>query len=94
MPRKYPPLTPLQVCKNLKKLGFRRTPSPRRTQGDHRYYEDEAGRIVQVDMGENSFGPDAMKLIINNAGVTRKQFYGASKQTAKKIDLRNKRSKK
>lgn len=90
MPRRYPPLTPKQVCKNLKSLGFEHTGN----YGDHRIYEDEAGHHVQVDMGEKDFGPRGMKIIIGNSGFSREQFYGATKMTARKLEVPHRKLKK
>lgn len=39
-------------------------------------------------MGEEDFGPYSMQIFIRNAGVSRDRFYGATKETAKKIGLK------
>jgi len=88
--KKYPPLYPKQICKILVSLGFRHT----KNQGDHRYYEDDEGYIVQVDMGDKrGFCPDAIQFFLQQSGVTREKFYGATKATAKKIGIKYQKSK-
>lgn len=38
-------------------------------------------------MNEDSFGPKAIKMTIDRIGVSREEFYGATKKTAKKINV-------
>lgn len=60
--------------------------------GDHDTYSGQwAGRkrIVTVDMGIGNYNDPAMiKMILRESGMTREEFYGATKKTAKKINLR------
>lgn len=67
-------------------LGFR----PKNQVGSHVQYErlaDEAGsirRVVPID-DYREFDQNLIKRIINQAGVTREEFYGATGKTRKKI---------
>jgi hypothetical protein len=42
-------------------------------------------------MGERDFGVVIMKLLIETSGQSREEFYGATKETAKKIGLKYKK---
>lgn len=90
MSTRYPPLTPKQVCKILEAWQFEFV----HYKGDHRIYEDDKGHNVQVDMGERDFGIRGMKIIIDNSGLSRDEFYGATKQSANKARLPFKKKRK
>jgi predicted RNA binding protein YcfA (HicA-like mRNA interferase family) len=82
--RKYPPLKYAQVIAILKALGF----SPVR-HGDHEVWERPASatmprKVIPVD-DYPEFEEKLLKRMIPQTGFTRQQFYGACKDTAKKI---------
>ena len=81
MPKKFPPLTPQQVIQILttKKFQFDRQ------KGSHaQYVHPISGRTVTVDMKEKEFGITLMKSMIHQSGLSREEFYGATKETTKK----------
>lgn len=87
--RKYPPLTPSEVKEILLALGFKW----KRTEGSHSHYERAADhiltrKIATVDNGYPQFDESLLKRIIENSGFSRDQFYGASKKTAKKANVK------
>ena len=89
MPKKYPPLTPKEVISILKARGFAYI----RTSGSHEHYEGiikNIRRIVTVDLHYNQFSDKLIKYMIAQSGLTRDEFYGSTKQTAKKINLSSK----
>lgn len=83
--RRFPPLKHAQVISIMKALKFK----PVR-HGDHECWEREADkenpqrRVVPVDDYEE-FDQTLLKRMIGETGFTREQFYGACKDTAKKI---------
>ena len=87
MPKKYPPLTFREVVGILKarELTFDHT------RGSHHYY---AGvwkgkrRMVTVDHIASTYGDDLIKMMIRQSGMSREEFYGSTRRTAKKINLR------
>lgn len=85
--RAYPPLTPSEVVGILKELGFK---LKRRT-GSHAHYErlpDEElaeRKIVTVDMSHSQFSVRMIKSMVGQSGFNRRDFYTATKGTAKKI---------
>jgi len=84
--RKYPPLTPSEVVAIVKALGFVFD----RQCGSHAHYECEASgstprHVVTVDMTVDNFDEYLIKSMIRQSGVTRDQFYGATKGTRRKI---------
>ena len=85
--RRYPPLTPSDVRSILLKLGFKM----KRQEGSHAHYErlpDEVvkqRRIVTVDTAHAQFSRRLIKSMIEQSGFTRREFYAATKRTAKKI---------
>lgn len=83
MPRRYPPLSPAQVRRILRACDFVYD----RTTGSHEQWvlEGKSRHIVTVDAAVQEFGVRLMKSMINQSGLTRAEFYGATKQTAKKI---------
>lgn len=84
--RKYPPLKHREVCAILKALGF----NPVRQQGtSHEQWERPADeklprKLVPVD-DYPEFEENLLKTMINQTGFDREQFYGATRNTAKKI---------
>lgn len=87
MPKKYPPLTPAEVIKILKKRGF----ELKSTEGSHAQYEgvvDGITRKVTVDEGEKEFDDFLIKSMIRQSGLTRNEFYCTTKVTALKINMK------
>ncbi len=85
--RKYPPLTPKQIENILLSRGYNYFKS----QGDHNFYICEVGgkkHVAQIDMRASEVQGHWLKLTIEQSGMTRKQFYCSTKQTAKKIGLK------
>ncbi len=90
MPKKYPPLTPEEVIRILKERSFTYT----RTTGSHEHYEGIVRgkrRSVVVDLHYGQFTVKLIKYMIGQSGLTREEFYGSTRRTAKKINLRAKR---
>jgi len=84
--KKYPSLSPSEVISILKAKGF----SFKRQTGSHQHYECASGeggtrRVVTVDISIDQFWEELMKSMIRQSGLSREQFYGATKKTAKKI---------
>ena len=79
--KKYPRLTPKEVIDNLIALGFLFA----RQKGAHKYYKDQTGHLVNVPMNWDLIDDTGMKSIIKNSGKTRKEFYEATKTSAKKL---------
>jgi predicted RNA binding protein YcfA (HicA-like mRNA interferase family) len=95
-PRKYPPLTPSEIISILLARGF----TFHHSSGDHNYYVHVVRgvkKIAQVDTGNPQYTNTWISLIMEQAGMTREEFYCSTKTTAKKInhkcasaeDLRN-----
>lgn len=87
MPRKYPPLTPREIVAILRARGF----VQEHTRGSHTYYMGTIQgkrRRVTVDVAYDEFSVDRIKDMIDQSGLTRTEFYGSTKRTAKKINLR------
>lgn len=88
MPRKYPPLTAREVVAILRSLGFGYSHS----EGGHDFYKgchSERNWKVTVDAKESPFDEFLLKSMMKQAGVSREQFYGATSNTASKIDLKS-----
>ena len=86
MPKRYPPLAPREVIKILSARGF----VHERTTGSHAHYWGRIkgqSRLVTVDMHYPQFDPRLIKRMIEQSGLTRREFYGSTKSTAKKIGL-------
>lgn len=86
MPRKYPPLTPDDVIDILKARGFVLD----RTRGGHDYYLGSIRgqrRLVTVSVHYREFSTQRIQDMIDQSGLTREEFYGSTKRTAKKINL-------
>lgn len=87
MPRRYPPLTPDEVIAILVARDF----DLDRTAGSHTQYGGLIRglfRRVTVDLHFHDFDDRAIKRLIAQSGLTREEFYGSTKETAKKINLR------
>ena len=90
MPRRYPPLTPDEVIAILLARGF----SHDHTTGSHAVYQGiikGKRRSVTVDLKYREFGVRRLKDMMAQAGLSCKEFYGSTKATAKKINLRAKK---
>ena len=87
--KKYPPLTPSEVEAILKKSAF----TFKRQVGDHAHFErlatarDPQRRVVTVDRGYSNFDDKILKSMIDQSGMTRSEFYGATKRTALKAGV-------
>ena len=82
----YPLLKPKEVIAILTALGF----TLKRTDGSHAQYERLASEghqraLVTVDLGYSQFTKRMMKNMITQSKFSRREFYGATKKTAKKI---------
>ncbi len=89
MPRKYPPLTPDEVVRILRVRGF----DYDRSRGSHEYYKGiirGVPRMVTVDLHYRELDARMIRFLISQSGLTHEEFYGSTKQTAKKINLRAK----
>jgi len=89
MPRTCPPLTPDEVIAILLARGF----TLDRESGSHATYQAiirGKKRSVTVDKHYLQFDVRRIKDMIAQSGFTRKEFYGSTKRTAKKINLRAK----
>jgi len=87
MPKKYPPLSTSEVVAILNALGFWYSHST----GGHDFYKaTHSGRNwkVTVDPKESPFNDFLLKSMISQAGVSRDQFYAATKSTARKVGLK------
>jgi predicted RNA binding protein YcfA (HicA-like mRNA interferase family) len=86
MPRKFPSLTPDEVIDIMKARGFVLD----RTRGGHAYYLGSVRgekRLVTVSVHYREFGTQRINDMIDQSGLTREEFYGSTKHTAKKINL-------
>ena len=87
--KKYPPLSVSEIVSILQRAGF----SYKRSRGDHDYYEiqptaqDPQRRLVTVDSGARQFDDFLLKSMIDQSGLSREAFYGATKKTAAKIGV-------
>ncbi|MBI1930201.1 hypothetical protein HYR99_38865 [Candidatus Poribacteria bacterium] len=87
MPKRYPPLTLAQVVAILRANGFTLSHS----RGDHDYYSGVIRgrpRTVTVKTRIDVFSNDLLKYMIAQSGLTREEFYGSTKATAKKIGVK------
>lgn len=87
--RKYPPLRPSDVIAILESLGF----SKRNQVGSHAQYlrprsPQHPAAIVTVDLHYDTFDDNIMKSMIAQSTFSRDRFYGATKATAKKANVR------
>ena len=86
MPKKYPPLTPTEVRRILLARGFTLI----RTRGSHYTYQallKGKKRSVTVDDHFPEYDDELLKNIVSQSGMDREEFYGSTKETARKIDL-------
>ena len=86
--RSYPPLTPDEVIQILTALGF----TKRGQTGSHAQYVrmGDAKRktaLVSVDVHYKEFDDNLMHLMVRESGFDRKQFYGATKHTARRASV-------
>lgn len=84
--KKYPRLKPHEVTSILEALGF----TLKRQTGSYSQYECEHGKdgnrhVVTVDVSVDEFREPLMKSMMRQSGFLREEFYGATKQTRKKI---------
>lgn len=87
MPRQYPPLTPEEIIRIPSARGF----VWQRTRGSHEFYRGrvrERVRNVTVDRHYPEFDPKRSRDMLDQSGLTREEFYGSVKETARKIGLR------
>lgn len=85
MPKKYPPLTPDEVIRILKKRGF----LLKSTEGSHSQYEGTVKKEIKkvtVDTAEKEFNIFLMQSMIRQSGLSREEFYCTTKATAQKIN--------
>ena len=86
MPKQYPPLTPADVVKILLVRGF----VWERTRASHEFYRGTVrGRVcnVTVDRHYPEFDVKRVRDMIDQSGLTREEFFGSTKETARKINL-------
>ncbi len=84
MPKKYPPLTYNEVLKIIKVLGFKFKDQ----KGSHEHYEADINgvrRKITLDKNDSPYNDFIIKSMIRQSGFSRKEFYGATKNTFKKI---------
>jgi predicted RNA binding protein YcfA (HicA-like mRNA interferase family) len=87
LPKKYPPLTSTQVEAILRANKFIYSHS----RGDHKYYYGvikKKSRTVTLKMRIDVYSNDLLKYMIAQSGLTREEFYGSTKETAKKIGVK------
>ncbi len=87
MPRKYPPLTPDDILRILRARGF----VYHSTTGSHEYYQGVVRGVshrVTVDRHYREFSDQLIVFMIVQSGLTREEFYGSVKESARKIGLR------
>ena len=87
--KRYPPLTPSEVEAILRKSGF----TFKHQEGSHAQFErlatkeDPQRRLVTVDRGYPEFDDKLLKSMIQQSGMSRAAFYGATKRTALKAGV-------
>jgi predicted RNA binding protein YcfA (HicA-like mRNA interferase family) len=87
--KKYPPISPSEVEAILGKSAF----TFKRQVGAHAHFEraatkeDPQRRLVTVDRGYSEFDDKLLKSMIQQSGMTREEFYGATKRTALKAGV-------
>ncbi|QSA97738.1 type II toxin-antitoxin system HicA family toxin [Methylococcus sp. EFPC2] len=76
----YPPLTCKEVKEILGKLGF--TPRPQKGTSHEQWVKQEGGKLykVTVDCPKQPFGPDLVRYMAMQAGVSKKEFYAALRE--------------
>ncbi|GEM_PF-606682 len=94
MSSQYPPITPKEAIDIAKAFGWQEHPNPPRTAGDHKFFlHPDFDHPLQIDMGENDFREYYIKAMMRRMKVSREEFYGATKRTARKIGLKFKKTK-
>jgi predicted RNA binding protein YcfA (HicA-like mRNA interferase family) len=86
--RSHPPLTPNEVIEILIALGF----AKRGQEGSHAQYlrlgtNKRKTALVTVDVHYKEFDSDLIHKMIRQSGFGRKEFYGATKLTAKRANV-------
>jgi predicted RNA binding protein YcfA (HicA-like mRNA interferase family) len=86
--RAYPPLTPYEVIDILLAWGFQK----RGQTGSHAQYVRPAdgkrkAALVSVDVHYKEFSDDLMHNIVRESNLNRKEFYGATKHTARRASV-------
>lgn len=84
MPRGWPPLDHRDVLAILAALGFTYS----HTRGGHDFYKatrNKQAATVTVSSHIKEFSADLLKYMCDQALSDRKEFYGATERTAKKI---------
>ncbi|MBI4768848.1 MAG: type II toxin-antitoxin system HicA family toxin [Chloroflexi bacterium] len=87
MPRRYPALTPREVIAILTARGVQIV----RTVGSHQRFSAmvrDQLRSVTVDLHYDSLDDKLLKRMIDQSGLSREEFYGSTRVTARKINLR------
>lgn len=87
MPKKYPNLTYQEVLAILKVRGF----EFKDQQGSHEQYEaviNNKKRKVTVDKNDSPYDDFILRSMVEQSGLTRVEFYTATKTTAKKLNLK------
>lgn len=84
MPKAWPPLKRREVVAILKALGFEYS----HTKGGHEHHKGTFGgthRSVTVSTHIADFDDYLLQMMSRQAGVSRKEFYGATPETKTKI---------
>jgi hypothetical protein len=83
--RTWPPLTWQEMADCFEALGWWLDRST-----DHTVYVDGKGHIAPLDKKwQPASGPTIKHVVVEQARLTRDEFYGATKATAKKVGLRS-----
>lgn len=92
MSSQYPPITPKEAIDIAKAFGWKEHPNPPRTAGDHKYFIHPDFELpLQIDMGESDFRETYIKSMMKRMNISREEFYGSTKRTAKKINIKFKK---
>ncbi len=86
MARGLPPLKYREVIDILRARGFTRE----HARPSHEYWGGEVGgrhRTVTVDTSFTEYAGDLLRFMIHQSGLSKKEFYGSTDQTARKIGL-------
>lgn len=85
MPKRYPPLSQIEVIQILEARAIVFD----RSKGSHSHYEGMVRgkrRLVTVDNSIETYHRKRLKTIISQSGLTREEFYCSTKHTASKIN--------
>jgi predicted RNA binding protein YcfA (HicA-like mRNA interferase family) len=86
---RFPPVTPKEAESIAKALGWIPDPNPPRTAGDHKYFRHPDKTLpLQIDQTSGPLGESYIRMMLKRMNVTREEFYGATRKTAKKIGLK------